>query len=70
MCHLDEVTLEESIDEVQQNVLGVLGMPLDPHNVLPVPEHLDSGPVRLGNHLRQWRQLPHLCSMYNTSQYR
>jgi hypothetical protein len=35
-------------------------MPLDPHNVLSVPEHLDSGLVRLGNHLCQRRQLPYL----------
>lgn len=50
---------------MQENIFGVLRVSLNPHNVLSISEHLDSGLVRPSNYLCPWRQFPHLQQIQN-----
>lgn len=47
--------LEESIDKVQENVLGVFRVALDAHDVISKPEHLDTSVLRPSHHLYMGR---------------
>lgn len=58
--YLNEITLEQTIDEVQENVFVVLRVTLDAHDVISTSEHLDAGLLRASHHFRMGRQLPHL----------
>lgn len=56
----DEAAEEETVDEVNKNVAGVLRVALDAHHMIPIAKHLDPRFVRPCYHLcfcRQFLQL-------------
>lgn len=61
--YLNAAIAEEAVDEVAEDVLGVLGMPLDAHNVVAKREHLHAGFLGKGDDLSTRGDFPHLILM-------
>lgn len=51
---------------MKENVVVVLWMTLNPHNVVSEPKHLDPGLARPGHYLYHWRELSHLIQTKST----
>lgn len=60
VLYLDAAIAEKAVDEVAEDVLGVLRVSLDAHDVVTESEHLHAGFLREGDDLGARRDLPHL----------
>ena len=58
----DVISLNKAVNKVQKNVFGVLRVALDSHDVISIPEHLNSSLVRPSNHLYLRWELSYLIS--------
>ncbi len=62
--HGDGSSGGEAVDEVEEDVGGVLRVALDAEHAVAGAEHLDAGLGRGGEHLGARRQLPHLVLVH------
>lgn len=60
MYDLNKFALEKAVEEMQEDVLGVLRVTLDAQNVVSVSKHLDAGLFRASHYFCLRRHLPHL----------
>jgi hypothetical protein len=61
--------LEKAVDQVEENVFGVLRVTLDAHDVVPTSEHLDPGLIRPRNHLGSSRKFLDLVLLQTVAKH-